>query len=160
MRAEIRAMMLAHPAAAEPLTWKHIQPRLSRPLSERAIQWHMKAVRSEVAVGAIYISSKLTQHDVHGNSERLRESDPADATALLLDSRSRGHDRPLAQYVVPNDRGGNIADSASRPPALGSRRRTGSAAMKLRGPKPFDRLAEYKDRELNESDQIWEPEWT
>ena len=47
MHAEIRAMLLAHPAGASPLTAKRIRPRLSRDLSERQIQQHVAAIREE-----------------------------------------------------------------------------------------------------------------
>jgi hypothetical protein len=49
LRAEIRAMLLAHPPTAAPLTGKHILPRLKhspRP-SLRTVQWHLHAIRSE-----------------------------------------------------------------------------------------------------------------
>ena len=45
VRREIRALLEQHPATAPALTAKAIQPALSRRLSLRAIQWHIRAIR-------------------------------------------------------------------------------------------------------------------
>jgi hypothetical protein len=46
LRAEIRALLEAHPPLAPPLTAKHVQPRLSRSASLRTIRRHLQALRS------------------------------------------------------------------------------------------------------------------
>ena len=45
LRAEIVALLEAHPPLAEPLQAKDIAPRLSRSLSLRTVRWHLRAIR-------------------------------------------------------------------------------------------------------------------
>lgn len=49
LRAEIFAILAAHPPLRKPLTAKDVQPRLSRMVPLRTIQWHMRAIRCEAA---------------------------------------------------------------------------------------------------------------
>ena len=46
-RAEILGHLERHSPTAPPLTAKQIIPRLSRPLSERTVQWHLRKIRQE-----------------------------------------------------------------------------------------------------------------
>jgi hypothetical protein len=45
VRWEICELLTRHPRLAPPLTAKAIRPQLSRVLSERAIRWHIQAIR-------------------------------------------------------------------------------------------------------------------
>jgi hypothetical protein len=69
VRAEIRAALERHPPAATPLTAKQIRPLLSRTISERTIQWHVRQIN--IAVAAIQSAAKLNHSDAHGDSERV-----------------------------------------------------------------------------------------
>jgi len=45
-RGEIRTILMAHSPLDMPLTAKTIQRRLTRQLSARTIQWHLRAIRT------------------------------------------------------------------------------------------------------------------
>jgi hypothetical protein len=47
VRQEIRGLLERHPPTAPPLRAKQIIPQLSRPLSERTVQWHLRNIRLE-----------------------------------------------------------------------------------------------------------------
>jgi hypothetical protein len=47
VRQEIRALLERNAPTAPPLTAKQIMPRLSRMLSARTVQWHMREIRQE-----------------------------------------------------------------------------------------------------------------
>ncbi|HUN74382.1 MAG TPA: hypothetical protein VMU40_07700 [Steroidobacteraceae bacterium] len=55
LRAEIRAMLEAHPPLRSPLTAKEIRQRLkwSHAPSLRTVQWHMAAIRLEAELAAL-----------------------------------------------------------------------------------------------------------
>jgi hypothetical protein len=45
-RSAIRAVLLAHSPLARPLTARQIRERAALPISEDAVRWHMRAIRS------------------------------------------------------------------------------------------------------------------
>lgn len=47
IRQEIRVILERRPNIAPPLTARQIIPQLSRPLSERAVQWHVREIQQE-----------------------------------------------------------------------------------------------------------------
>lgn len=63
IRAEIRALLEAHPPLAPPLTAKAIAIRLRhRPApSERTIQWHVAAIRLEAELACVSRNSSTAE---------------------------------------------------------------------------------------------------
>ena len=56
IRQEIRGLLERHSPTAPPLTAKQIIPQLSRQLSERTAQWHLREIRQETLRSAQFNS--------------------------------------------------------------------------------------------------------
>ena len=168
IRGEVRAILLDLPAGAPPLTAKVIRPRLSRPLSVRQIQSHIRAVRQATnrprtpdytASGALHSQADLVHAGTHGSTERYGEP-ASSAQAGLLDERGREPDRAVALEPVPVDRSGKTADRAASAPPLGPGFGVGAPAVKWKPPaKPFDRFAGFRDPERPPEVRSLDPEF-
>ena len=53
LREEIRVMLGQHPPLSPPLTAKHLQPRLSRRVELRTIQWHIQQIRLQAELESL-----------------------------------------------------------------------------------------------------------